>query len=269
VAQSPTVPAGAMRPDSGVAGERRQQDVQLVLLFDRVLARQRETGDGESAGDARGRADVGDAPAARLEGARLRMTKPVSMSNMFVSRAIHGALAVLAGGVIALTASAAATAGELTAKQAASLDALGIRVAVPTYVPPGFALEEVKTTPCATRVRRGSSGTCSGGPDYFVRYHKGSSWFAMEGTGGGIGGTSLTYKTPVTTKAFGKVDLRFGAGPDGVGFAPSAAQMHAVQNELYCDWLGSGPFYHLIGERIAPDVMSKVLASVVWLPGGR
>lgn len=187
-----------------------------------------------------------------------------------MSRTIHGVLAALAGGMMAFTVStAAATAGELTAQQAASLDGLGIRVAVPTYVPPGFVLEEVKTTPCSARARRSASGTCSGGPDYFVRYHKGSAWYAMEGTGGGIGETSLTYKTPVATKAFGKVDLRFGPGPDGIGLAPSSAQLHAVQNELYCDWLGSGPYYHLIGERISPDVMTKVLASVEWLPGDR
>jgi hypothetical protein len=168
-----------------------------------------------------------------------------------------------------LSTPAAAQEGDLSVKQTSELGALGIRVAVPTYVPAGFVLEEVKTTPCKTRARRSSSGTCSMEPDYFVRYHKGSAWYAMEGTGGGIGGTSLTYKTPVTTKAFGVVDLRFGAGPDGIGLAPSRAQMHAVQNELYCDWLGTGPFYHLIGERIAPDVMSRVLASVDWLPDNR
>ena len=187
-----------------------------------------------------------------------------------MSRTVHGVLAVLAGAMMTLsTPVSAAPAGDLSPNQASALDALGIRVAVPTYVPAGFALEEVKTTPCKTPARRSSSGTCLTGPDYFVRYHKGTSLYAMEGTGGGIGGTSLTYKTPVTTKAFGVVELRFGAGPDGIGLPPSTAQLHAVQNELYCDWLGSGPFYHLIGERISPDVMSKVLASVQWLPADR
>src|ERR1700722_5775452 len=186
------------------------------------------------------------------------------MSNILMSRTIHGVLAVFAGAVMALSAPAAAQAGDLSAKQTSQLSALGIRVAVPTYVPPGFVLEEVKTTPCNARARRSANGTCSAGPDYFVRYHKGSAWYSMEGTGGGIGQTSLTYKTPVQTAAFGKVDLRFGTGPDGVGLTPSSAQMHAVQNELYCDWLGTGPYYHLIGERIAPDVMTKVLASVEW-----
>jgi hypothetical protein len=189
---------------------------------------------------------------------------------MFMSRTIHGVLALVAGAVMALsTPASAAPGGDLSSRQTSTLDELGIRVAVPTYVPAGYVLEEVKTTPCASSSRRSSNGTCSTGPDYFVRYHKGSSWYAMEGTGGGIGGTSLTYKTPVTTKAFGVVDLRFGSGPDGVGLAPSGAQMHAMQNELYCDWLGSGPFYHLIGERISPDVMAKVLASVEWLPADR
>jgi len=190
------------------------------------------------------------------------------MSNMYVSRTIHGVLAVVAGSLIALSASASPASAALTPQQTASLGELGIRVAVPTYVPPGYTLEEVKTTPCKAHARRASNGTCATGPDYFVRYHKGSSWYAMEATGGGIGGTSLTYKLPVTTKAFGVVDLRFGAGPDGVGLAPSAAQVHAVQNELYCDWLGTGPYYHLIGERLSPEVMSKILASVVWLPAG-
>ncbi len=187
-----------------------------------------------------------------------------------MSRLIHCVPAAFAGVVMTLSLAASpATAAELTAKQTAALDALGIRVAVPKYVPPGYSLEQVKTTPCAARARRSASGTCWTGPEYFVRYHKGSSWFAFEETGGGLGGTSLTYKVRVPTTAFGVVALRFGPGIDGTGIAPSSAQLHAVQNEVYCDWMGTGPFYHLIGERIAPDVMSKVLASVEWLPGDR
>ena len=187
-----------------------------------------------------------------------------------MSRTIHGVLAALAGAVVMLSVPAsAAPAGELSSKQTASLASLGVRVAVPAYVPPGYTLEEVATTPCSARARRSTNGTCVAGPDYFVRYHKGASWFSFEGTGGGIGGTSLTYKTFVKTQLFGTVALRFGPGPDGTGLRPTAAQLHAVQNEVFCDWLGSGPYYHLIGERISPDVMSKVLASVEWLPGDR
>lgn len=183
-----------------------------------------------------------------------------------MSRTLHRALAVAAGALLTFAAPASAT-GELSSADTAKLDALGIRIAVSTYVPPGYTLEEVKTTPCSSRAKRTASGTCSQGPDYFVRYHKGNAWYAFEGTGGGLGGTSLTYKTFVRTKAFGNVPLRFGSGPDGIGITPSASQMEAVQNELYSDWLGNGPFYHLIGERMPPDVMAKVLASVEWLPG--
>ena len=41
--------------------------------------------------------------------------------------------------------------------------------------------------------------------------------------------------------------------------------MRSQQNELYTDWLGSGPFYHVIGEHIAPEVMTRVVSSVEWL----
>jgi hypothetical protein len=192
---------------------------------------------------------------------------------MFMSRTIHGALALLAAATIAVSAPASASPGtDLTAQQDASLRALGIRVAVVTYIPAGYAIEDVTITPCAHRARRAGNGTCSEGPDYILRYYKGSSWFAIEGTGGGLGETRLTYKTFVKTQIFGTVPLRFGPGPDGIGLPPSAAQLRAAQNEVYCDWLASGPsgpFYHVIGERIAPDVMSKILASMVWQPSDR
>jgi hypothetical protein len=108
--------------------------------------------------------------------------------------------------------------------------------------------------------------SCAWGPDYIVRYHRGDAWFSFEETAGDLAETKLTYKTFVKTKIFGSVPLRFGAGGDGVGLSPGPAELHTVQREVYCDWLGAGPYYHLIGERIAPDVMAKILASVEWAP---
>lgn len=188
------------------------------------------------------------------------------MRHVYLSRAICCALALAILTVIAVTIPAsAASSGNLSDKQAASLAALGVRVALPSYVPPGYSLEEIRLTPC---VRRHPRAACASGPDYIVRYHNGSAWFSFEETAGDLAETKLTYKTFVKTQIFGTVALRFGAGGDGIGLAPAPAQVHGLQNEVYTDWLGSGPYYHLIGERIAPEVMAKILASIEWLPRG-
>ncbi len=150
---------------------------------------------------------------------------------MLVSRAVFRVLASCAVALATFGSPASAAVAEIPAQQVAVLDSLGIRVAVATYIPPGYSFQDVTATPCARRAKRAPSGACSLGPDYIVRYHKGDSWFAVEGTGGGLGGTSLTYKTFVRTGPFGTVALRFGPGPDGIGLTPSAAQLHSAQNE--------------------------------------
>jgi hypothetical protein len=187
------------------------------------------------------------------------------MTTSLLSRTVFRVLILCAGALTAFGAPASAAVADIPAQQVALLDSLGIQVAVATYIPPGYTFQDVKATPCARGAKRASGGACFMGPDYIVRYHKGDSWFAVEGTGGGLGGTSLTYKTFVKTKLFGTVPLRFGPGPDGIGLTPTAAQMRSPQNELYTDWLGSGPFYHVIGEHIAPEVMTRVVSSVEWL----
>jgi hypothetical protein len=185
------------------------------------------------------------------------------MKHVYVSRAVCCVLALAMLTVIAVTIPASAAAGNLSEKQVASLSALGVHVALPTYIPPGYALEEVRITPC---IRGHMHTKCASHGDYIVRYHNGSAWFSIEETAGDLAETKLTYKTFVKTQIFGTVPLRFGAGGDGIGLAPGPAQLHGIQNELYTDWLGSGPYYHLIGERIAPAVMARILGSVEWLP---
>ena len=186
------------------------------------------------------------------------------MRDVYFARVLCCAIALTLTNVIAASTPAAASAPGLSAQQVGALGALGVRVALPTYVPAGYSLEEVRITPCEYHVSRRS---CSSGPDYIVRYHNGDAWFSFEETTGDLGGTSLTYKTFVKTKIFGTVPLRFGSGGDGIGLTPSASDLQAVQREVYCDWLGAGPYYHLIGERIAPAVMVKILASVDWQRG--
>lgn len=147
----------------------------------------------------------------------------------------------------------ATEASTLTTKDQTALKALGIAIAVPTDLPTGYRVSQVKLEPCPADSPRSPEGTCRFGPQYGIVYRNATtdSCFAIEAVGGGVGGPVGEYRMPFSTPLFGIVALNFGKS-DSSAKTPSAAQLNSPQSGLLTDW-GSengrelAPFYRLIG----------------------
>lgn len=132
---------------------------------------------------------------------------------------------------------------QLTPAQLKLLQATGLRVAAPTYLPPGFAIESVEAQ--ADRFTR------MGGLRYTIRYRKNDSQsgnplcFAIEATNGGIGGIPTGQRSyAINSAVFGRSRLQFG-------------RYGAAQAPTYLgEWMGSGPFYRFVGVGVTPDLPS-------------
>lgn len=176
----------------------------------------------------------------------------------------------------------------LTVQQQARLKALGIKIAVPGYVPSGFKVVKVETQPCPVNIPRSKTGTCRFGPGYGIvyRHQQQNACFAIEETGGGIGGPAYNYGFPVATKLFGQTSIQFGQHSNKAPRRPTQQQLALPQQNLFMDWGGAGPFYRLIGadfvrstyygERwnrpvtqcrkdITPKEAEKIVRSLTWL----
>jgi hypothetical protein len=182
----------------------------------------------------------------------------------------------------------AAQAPTLSTQDQTKLKALGIKIAVPTYVPPGYTVRKVEVTPCPAGSPRSPKGTCrSGGfgPKYSIAYRnavaKDSCFFAVEAMGGGAGGPGGEFRTqPISTRLLGNVALMFGAPNSNSNKVPSAAQLNSPQPGLQSDWTSeaggnSGPLYRVIGHdlkpapecgnTITPNELIKIMQSLTWL----
>ncbi|MBW4528731.1 MAG: hypothetical protein KME18_26800 [Phormidium tanganyikae FI6-MK23] len=185
--------------------------------------------------------------------------------------------------IVFIPPATAAEALTLSTKDQTALKALGIKIAVPTYVPTGYAVKKVEVEPCSAGSPRSSKGTCRFGPRYSISYRnavaKDSCFFAIEAVGGGLGGPAFEFRKPFSTSLFGEVAVEFGK-PDGSAKVPSAAQLNSPQPGLRSDWgsedrLKSGPFYHVIGHplkpapecgnTITPNEVIKIVQSLTWL----
>lgn len=175
---------------------------------------------------------------------------------------------------------------DLTPSHISSLLSLGIKIAIPSYVPPGFTVTEVKIEPCPPEAPRTTNNTCRFGPQYGIIYQNtDNACFAIEGTGGGIGGVAYEYVFPVETALFGEVYIQFGEFL-GEAKKPSEQQLKYAQNNLFMDWEGDGPFYRFIGadfirstyygekkshlvseckNDITPAEATKIVQSLEWL----
>ncbi|HLO48025.1 MAG TPA: hypothetical protein VK211_06340 [Kamptonema sp.] len=121
----------------------------------------------------------------------------------------------------------------LTAAQIQQLKSLRVKIAVPTYTPPGFKVTSILIQPCPDNVTR-----CRFGPQYTITYQgPNNTCFAIEAVGGGIGGVDLASKLPVNSPVFGKNFIYYGSG----GGNPSPT--------IFSDWL-QGPelFYRFVGQ---------------------
>ncbi len=186
-----------------------------------------------------------------------------------------------------ITFTSAATAAEaptLSPQDQTALKALGIVIAVPTYVPTGYAVKKVEVEPCPAGSERSLKGTCGFGPSYSIAYRnavaKDSCFFAIEATGGGAGGLDGEFRTrPVSTRLLGDVGVLFGE-LDGSAKVPSAAQLNSPQSNLQTDWKSdasgkSDMLYRVVGHpvkpapecknTITPNEVIKIVQSLTWL----
>jgi hypothetical protein len=194
---------------------------------------------------------------------------------------------------------ASVEASTLTIEDQTALKSLGIAIVVPTDVPPGYTVSQVKLDPCPADSLRSAEGICRFGPGYGIVYRNATtdSCFAIEATGGGVGGGYGEYRLPFSTALFGDGAVEFserrasGERPDSLGKTPSAEQLDSPQAAISTDWQSkdggtSGPFYRLagadglrtayLGERdgqpatqcqntITPNAAIKITQSLNWL----
>lgn len=165
--------------------------------------------------------------------------------------------------------------GQLTAGQGRSLKALGIKVAVPTYVPSGFKVVSVKTEPCPANAQRTKTGVCRFGPTYRILYRNPQrTCFAIDEVGGGLGGPDPEFVLPVEVKLLGKTSLGFGITP-GMGKPATAKQLAIPQKNIWSWPAGSSPYYQIstvenregcgANSSLTPLEVKKILQSLTWL----
>jgi hypothetical protein len=139
-----------------------------------------------------------------------------------------------------------------------SLKSLGIKVALPKYVPQGFRVALVRTEPCRKGDRIDANGVCRFGPDYTVVYRNAQSQcFGVSATGGGLGGPSGRYTREVNTKLLGKVDVNIGTGN---GDPITEAIANTPQENVWTFPAGKSPFYSVrtIDARIPGWLSSEI-----------
>jgi hypothetical protein len=82
--------------------------------------------------------------------------------------------------------------------------------------------------------------------------------FAVEATGGGIGGPTGRYSRTVNTKLLGKVDVNIG---NGNGQPITEAIAKTPQNNLWSFPAGKSPFYSL--RTIDSDAANRINAAII------
>ena len=172
----------------------------------------------------------------------------------------------------------------LSASQKASLKSLGIKVAIPRYVPQGFRVVAIKTDPCPAGARVGANGVCRFRPNYAVLYRNAQNHcFAVDAIGGGIGGPNGRYTRAVNTKILGMVDVNIDTSNGAMSKPITAAIANSPQKRLWTFPAGKSPFYAVAtlegkANRISstitcsteahmtPNEFTKIVQSLDWLP---
>lgn len=138
------------------------------------------------------------------------------------------------------------------------LKSLGIKIALPKYVPQGFWMAAVDTKPCRQGDRIDANGVCRFGPDYTVIYrNRQNHCFAVEATGGGIGGPSGRYTRTVNTKLLGEVDVNIGNGSG----APMTEAIAKTPQQLWTFPAGKSPFYSM--RTIDSKAANRINAAII------
>lgn len=169
----------------------------------------------------------------------------------------------------------------LTPAQTRSLKALGIPVAVPSYVPTGFSADNLDLQPCPANANRNAKGVCGRKPNYTIVYRQANNTcFVVNGIADGVGGADMEYSYETNTPLLGAVSIGFGRTSSRTvpsDQPPTPAQLKKPQPGLSSFPAGSGPYYNVSvadGERlygcakntsISPQEFEKVVKSLVWL----
>ncbi len=123
------------------------------------------------------------------------------------------------------------------------LKSLGIKVALPKYVPQGFWMAAVRTEPCPAGASVNANGVCRFGPDYTVIYrNRQNHCFTVSATGGGLGGPGGRYSRAVNTRLLGKVDVNIDTG---MGEPITQAIARTPQKNVWSFPAGKSPFYSM------------------------
>jgi hypothetical protein len=161
----------------------------------------------------------------------------------------------------------------------ASFRELGIPIAIPTYVPDGFNLDQIitKLSP-ASDPQKGS--------EYSMVYRNAqNTCLIITAVAGGVGGGAADFEFPTSTALFGEVVILFGRNITLANKAPTPEQLRIPQGHLssYPARLVSGPsLYYMVSAsnddeyyrgtyscgkntRITPLELQKVLQSMVLL----
>jgi hypothetical protein len=172
----------------------------------------------------------------------------------------------------------------LSTSQKESLKSLGIKIAIPRYVPQGFRVVAIKTEPCRAGERADANGVCRFRPSYAVLYRNAQNHcFAVDAIGGGVGGPSGRYTYETTTKLFGKVDVNIGVSRTGTSEPITSAIANTPQKLLWTFPAGNSPFYAVAtlegkANRISSTItcsteahldlneFAKIVRSLDWLP---
>lgn len=167
----------------------------------------------------------------------------------------------------------------LTANQSQSLKALGIAIAVPTYVPKGFEVSEITTQFCRSYQSRDAKLGCKSVRGYQVLYRNlAGACFAVYGHfTAGIGGGAGEFAFPVKTALLGETAIGFGKSNYDEK-KPSDQQLNSPQPNLSSFPAykpGTSIVYGMnvvenlndcgVNQSITPLEFKKILQSLEWL----
>lgn len=143
--------------------------------------------------------------------------------------------------------------GMLNSAQISKLKKLGIKIAVPTYIPSGFRVANVRTD------------NSNSGPEYTILYRNANnSCFAIESVHGGVGDVDAEFNLPINSPVFGKSNLFYDKQDGGKNRSLMVAWMEK-----------NGQFYRLAGlgamnwpsncRNIAPQQAVRITESLQYL----
>ncbi|WP_254174608.1 hypothetical protein [Planktothrix pseudagardhii] len=158
--------------------------------------------------------------------------------------------------------------GNLNNTQIQSLENLGIPVALPNYIPPGFSVSKFTTQGSPT----------SGRSSYEILYRNSDNHcFYISGFMGGTGGPEAGFLFTIETSLFGKTTINIGAVFDGSSYnkIPSPEQLNSPQSEIWSFSVKDSVIYGIgteekregctINQTITPLEIKKIMQSMTWL----